>query len=636
MNNSTIELCRRHLCKAIFPMLIILFLPLEIYYPQKFTISGIVSASSIPVKNASVSFEDLGGDLKIYNTVTDSTGFYKVVVDAATSVEYSSDVPTKFALAQNYPNPFSTSTVIPYEVMAPSEIEIIVYDVLGSQVRKFSVGSKTAGTNSVQWDGRNDFGNKVSTGIYFYCLKAGNEMQVKKMIFNAGAIANSLSLRQTNHIHITKAASKISQTNAAEYFIVRIDNSTNTSPKIILKQIENVKVNNDTTINFSVSSQASAYTANIYTDSLQQVIRGFGAANILRWRPDMTSDQVDKAFGIGDGKLGFSILRLRVPYNTTETEFGYNVATAKLAASYGAIIFASPWTPPAHMKSNNNIVGGYLKENSYSQYAAHLKSFVDFMARNDAPLYAISIQNEPDVTVTYESCDWDASQMLKFVKENTASIGTKIIVPESFNFNHTISDAILNDDSAAANVAIIGGHLYGGGLKTYPLVEKKGKEFWMTEYLDLDTTWAAILNTGKQINDCMNAGMNAYVWWYIIRFYGPINESGVITKRGYVMSHYSRFIRPEYHKIKCSANPQRNIYVTSYKSDDNKIVIVAVNMGATPVEQNFQIINGYANNFTPYTTTKTKNCLQAGNINVSDGNIMFNLEPSSITTFVSD
>ncbi len=637
MNKSNIKSNKSNLCKILFLMLIInLILFSGKYFSQTFTISGIISTSSTPVQNAAVSFEDMGGDGKIYNTITDSTGFYKVVVDGVTSINPKDNIPAKFALAQNYPNPFSASTVIPYEVMVPSEVEITVFDVLGRQVKKYNVGSKPAGINSIQWDGRNDLGSKVSTGIYFYCLKAGNEMQVKKMVFNSGAIASSHLSHQNKPAFIYKTGNNIDETSEIKYFIIRIKNTANTLPQIISKQIEYVKVSNDTSINIVVNSQASAYTANIYADSLQQVIRGFGAANILRWRPDMTTDQVDKAFGTGDGKLGFSILRLRVPYNASETEFGYNVATAKLAASYGAIIFASPWTPPAYMKSNNNIVGGYLKESSYSRYAAHLKSFVDYMARNNVPLYAISIQNEPDVTVTYESCDWQPSEMVKFVKENGASIGTRIILPESFNFNHMISDVVLNDPDAEKNVAIIGGHIYGGGLTSYPLAAEKNKELWMTEHLDLDNTWAGAMNTAKEMNDCMNAGMNAYVWWYIIRFYGSIHESGAITKRGYVMSQYSRFIRPEYHKIKCSSAPQRNVYVTSYKSDDGKLVVVAVNMGTVSVEQNFQIVNGSLISVTPYTTSASRNCEKANDINVTDGNFMYELEPSSITTFISN
>jgi glucuronoarabinoxylan endo-1,4-beta-xylanase len=69
------------------------------------------------------------------------------------------------------------------------------------------------------------------------------------------------------------------------------------------------------------------------------------------------------------------------------------------------------------MKSNGSIAGGYLNPESYGAYADHLLCFADFMESNGAPLYAVSIQNEPDVTVTYESCDWTPEQMTAILKE---------------------------------------------------------------------------------------------------------------------------------------------------------------------------------------------------------------------------
>jgi glucuronoarabinoxylan endo-1,4-beta-xylanase len=375
------------------------------------------------------------------------------------------------------------------------------------------------------------------------------------------------------------------------------------------------------------------YQVVIDLNSTQQVIRGFGASNIVPWRPDMTSDQIAKAFGTGEGQIGLSILRLRVPYQ--QSEFALNVPTAQLAHSMGVTLIASPWTPPAWMKTSDSIVGGSLYDTSYASYAAHLKSFVDYMANNGAPLYAISVQNEPDVRVSYESCDWNASQMLKFAKENAPSVGTKIILPESAHFNHALSDPILNDPDAAANVAIIGGHIYGGGLTSYPLAASKGKELWMTEYLDLSTTWEADLLTGKDINDCMNAGMNAFIWWYIVRYYGPIHEDGYVTKRGYVMSQYARFIRPGFLKVDATANPYTGVYVTAYKNA-SRIVIVAVNMSSSSIFQTFKIQNGTVTTFTPYVTSSTKNCAQAGNIGVSGDSLAATLNPSSVTTFVSD
>jgi glucuronoarabinoxylan endo-1,4-beta-xylanase len=291
------------------------------------------------------------------------------------------------------------------------------------------------------------------------------------------------------------------------------------------------------------------------------------------------------------------------------------------------------------MKTNDNIVGGELNDTSYASYAAHLKSFADYMASNGAPLYAVSLQNEPDANVTYESCSWDGTQFLNFCKNNAPSVGYRIMMPESQNFVHALSDPTLNDSVAAANVSIIAGHIYGGGLDPYPLAVSKGKEVWMTEHIinEYDTSIAGNLAVGLEINDCMNAGMNAYVWWYIVRFYGPINENGGITERGYVMSQFSKFVRPGYYKIKCNPTPQRYISLTAYKdSSSSKVVMVVINSSSSPVVQTFSTINGTMSSFTPYTTSAAKKCEQGNDVAVSNGSFTVSLDASSITTFVSN
>jgi glucuronoarabinoxylan endo-1,4-beta-xylanase len=372
--------------------------------------------------------------------------------------------------------------------------------------------------------------------------------------------------------------------------------------------------------------------ATIYVDSDQQVIRGFGGQNMPGWIPDLTPAQVQTAFGTGTGQIGLSILRVRVPYS--DSTFGLEVPTAQLAKSLGVTIIATPWTPPPSMKSNSNIVGGTLNPSSYAAFAAYLKGFADYMSNNGAPLYAISIQNEPDASVNYESCSWNASQMLTFVKSNAPAIGIRIIVPESQNFDRSLSDPLLNDPVAASNTSIIGGHIYGGGLTSYPLAASKGKEVWMTEHLALDTDWAGAFATAREINDCMNAGMNAYVWWYIRRFYGPIDESGNVSKRGYVISQYARFVRPGFIRVNVTANPQPNVDVTAYRNG-SRVVIVVLNRTAS-ISQSFTIRNGTPSLFTPYVTSSSKNCAQGSDIAVTNGSFTAVLDSSSVTTLVSN
>ncbi len=374
-------------------------------------------------------------------------------------------------------------------------------------------------------------------------------------------------------------------------------------------------------------------SAAVYLDSTQQIIRGFGAANIVGWRPDMTPAQIQTAFGTGPGQLGFTIMRLRIPPDSME--FAVNVPSAKSAYSMGVTIIATPWTPPAWMKSNGSLIGGTLNTNEYAAYAAHLKSFADTMSANGAPIYAVSVQNEPDANVGYESCFWNAAQFLTFMKNNAASVGVPVFMPESMNFNHSLSDAALSDAGAAANIAFVGGHLYGTSPSKYPLAAAVGKEVWMTEYLDLDTTWAANLETARSINDCMLSQMSAYVWWYIVRYYGPIGENDAVTKRGYVMSQYARFVRPGFYRVSATANPQANVFLTAYKNGP-KVVIVALNTGASPVDQKFYIPNSTIVSFETYATSAGKNCLQGSGVTVSGGTFTATLDPSSVTTLVSN
>src|SRR5690606_11621197 len=87
-----------------------------------------------------------------------------------------------------------------------------------------------------------------------------------------------------------------------------------------------------------------------------QTIRGFGGMNAPGWIADLTSAQVDTAFGNGDGQLGLSIMRMRIDPNSNNWRI--QVPAAVRAKAHGAILLASPWSPPAYMKTNNNLNNG--------------------------------------------------------------------------------------------------------------------------------------------------------------------------------------------------------------------------------------------------------------------------------------
>jgi len=87
------------------------------------------------------------------------------------------DIPSKFELSQNYPNPFNPSTKIDFSVPRNSNVEIIIYDILGNKVTELVNGFKDAGNYTVVFNASN-----LSSGIYFYRLRAGNFAETKKMI----------------------------------------------------------------------------------------------------------------------------------------------------------------------------------------------------------------------------------------------------------------------------------------------------------------------------------------------------------------------------------------------------------------------------------------------------------------------
>ena len=606
--------------------------------------SGKVTSSRAPVKSAMVTVIDNTDTTRRFQSLTDQTGYYQISIVTTSVNSGTVSLPTKFTVGQNYPNPFSSSTVIPIETIKEAEIHVSIYDILGRLIRKFDIDAQPIGQHSIVWDGKNGAGVKVANGIYFYRVVANGEMQIRKMIFNGNG-GGSVVLPRISPLNASFLQMNTVQSAQSSSFTIRIENTNTTIPYILSKEIQNVYISNDTTINFIVDYLPMMV---INDDSVRQCIRGFGAANIVGWRPDMTTQEINTAFGTGDGQLGFTLLRLRISPNSND--WASNVATAKAAYDMGVTIIASPWTPPASMKTNSNIVGGELKEDSYASYAAHLKSFADFMSSNGVPIFAVSIQNEPDITVTYESCDWSAEQMIKFLRENAQSIGTKVIAPESYQFRRELSDPILNDSLACVNLDIVGGHIYGGGLSAYPLAEAKGKEIWMTEHLTGETgsanDWSLAFPVATEINDVMKARMNAYVWWYIVRFYGPISDGtnnsgnkGEPTKKGYIMSQFARFIRPGYYMVDCNVYPSlfNKVNGTAYiDPTSNKLVIVAINSDTTQKQSVFRIPSSINVTFVPYTTSEVKNCEREEEFTVTDDSFMYTLDPMSITTFISE
>jgi hypothetical protein len=117
------------------------------------------------------------------NIITGQTTSLSPFVIGAGSVTAVGDTPAKFALHQNIPNPFNPTTTIPYDVAAGgAHVSIAVYDAAGRLVRMLVDAQQPAGSHGVVWDGRNDAGTTVSSGVYFYRMRSGTFTESRRMV----------------------------------------------------------------------------------------------------------------------------------------------------------------------------------------------------------------------------------------------------------------------------------------------------------------------------------------------------------------------------------------------------------------------------------------------------------------------
>ena len=387
---------------------------------------------------------------------------------------------------------------------------------------------------------------------------------------------------------------------------------------------------------------------------------------------ELTVPQADALFSPTSGS-GLSVLRVRidptgtaasgwVPSNggwLTEVEN----AQEAVAANPNAIVFASPWTPPASMKTSSSsqpfysgtcspaagYCGGYLNPANYAAYTAYLEDFVTYFNTNAGfNLYAISMQNEPDIDdVNYESCSWTAAQMDTWVASNASVLTTKFIMPESFNFNQAQALTALDDPSAEPLINIVAGHLYGASPAPYPLAEQDGKDLWMTEhYITPAGSAPAIadaLALAEEVNSSMVTGSyNAYIWWWIWDNpnddinYGLINSSTtspVPTYYGYALGQFSKFIQPGYVMVS-STEPIPGVFDSAYMGGGN-LVIVAINSNTTATSFPVSFAGQIATSFTPYQTSATETMAQLTPVSATNGSFTATLPAQSITTFVA-
>jgi glucuronoarabinoxylan endo-1,4-beta-xylanase len=383
-----------------------------------------------------------------------------------------------------------------------------------------------------------------------------------------------------------------------------------------------------------LAAVAPAVTCTVDVTTTKQKIDGFGAGVVFlnNGIERLTDAQMDQLYGTTDQQAGLTLLRVRIAPDGNNAN---NLLDAQKAHARGARILATPWTPPAAMKTSNSTIHGSLLPAHYGAYVTHLNNYAKFMADNRAPVAVISLQNEPDYDPDYESCVWTAEQFRTFCRDFAGAISVPVMMPESLNFGQSLSDPTLNDLVALANIDYIGGHLYGATVRDYPLARSRSLPLWMTEYLINDQTIGSAVGTGWQISECLTTGnMSAYIWWKCIGdANGLLNAAGVPQPRSFVMAQFSRFIRPGDFRVDVPAN-DGPLGITAFKdAASGRFAIVAVNPSAQPVTQTFNLQGVALTSVTPYITSATHSLESQTPVLISNSTFTYVIPATAVVTF---
>lgn len=286
------------------------------------------------------------------------------------------------------------------------------------------------------------------------------------------------------------------------------------------------------------------------------------------------------------------------------------------AASNHLTLFVSPWSPPAWMKDNNDMLhGGKLKSEYAQSWANYYAKFIKTYELNGIPIWGLTVQNEPMAKQKWESCLFTAADEKNFVKKflgptlKKEQLGDKKIIVWDHNRDLLYQQAseILNDKDAAQYIWGVGFHWYedwSGGVPMFDNVKSVKESFpdknlIFTEgcngnfKLDSVSNWKLGERYGMSMINDLNNGTVGWTDWNILLdetggpnhvknfCYAPIHADTrtgklIYTNSFYYIGHFSKFIRPGAKRITSSAS-KSSLITTAFQNPDGKIVVVVMN-----------------------------------------------------------
>ena len=291
-------------------------------------------------------------------------------------------------------------------------------------------------------------------------------------------------------------------------------------------------------------------------------------------------------------------------------------------------LFASPWSPPAFMKTNNDMLhGGKLKPEFFQSWANYYTRFIKAYAREGIPIWGITVQNEPMATQTWESCVYSAEDERDFLKNflgptmKREGLGDRKIIAWDHNRDliYQRVSTILADPRAAQYVWGIGFHWYepwSGGCMLFDNVRLVHETFPDKKLLFTEGTadtfkpddihnWRLGETYGRSMINDFNGGAVGWTDWNVLLdeqggpnhvgnfCFAPVHadtRTGELTYTNsyYYIGHFARFVRPGARKIAC-ASSRSALLSTAFVNADGTIAVVVMNPGNQSVTYNLWV-----------------------------------------------
>ncbi len=357
-----------------------------------------------------------------------------------------------------------------------------------------------------------------------------------------------------------------------------------------------------------------------YWNVPQQTIDGFGASNVFLPNA-MTTADADLFFSASSG-IGLTILRVGI--SPTGGLFGGGWSDGALVAARGGRVIATPWSAPAAWKSNDSTTdGGTLLPSHYADWAGAMKSFLGtFKASAGVDVYAVSLQNEPDLAASYESMLYSVDQLSAFARVLSPMLATmsprpKLMMGEYSTWDSldALTNELVNSDTTTLSlVDLFGIHQYGSGVPT-PYTSSYTQPLWETEASSLDAFDPSLTNglkTAEWINDALTTGgASAWMCWWLYGqnadnegLVGSSDHPGQMTKRYYALGNFSKFVRPGWVRLATTGSKAGLYGVSAYKNPSTGgYAIVVVNASSAPVTLDLGIVDaGTSSAVVPYAT----------------------------------